>query len=311
MIDFKKIKRIYKSIDIYDIYNDCKVSTFDTTPPLDVIDIIEKCVFCWNSSREFVKKCNKIITIEISQYKFKFYYQNNLYIPMYRIYATIKNVLLVQKIFNINKPLQFHIFLNEDKREISLNSRDIITSKNINGGFTNVLDNDIFIVRMEEFSKTIIHEMLHHSIIDNSFSQQDTDILKSIFNISQNMHLKCNEAIIEFYTTIIYIMILSCETNIEWRKLLDIEINHSIKQANKILEKQKNSGGIWYEETNCYCYIVFKAILLLNYDKFMKITNIPYSSETITKFLIEHKEIPKIERNKISDNSLRMMIFSN
>lgn len=312
MIDFKTIKKIYKSIDIYDIANNCKVSIFDTPPSLHIIDTIEKCVFCWDSSRDFVKKCNKIIIMEISKYKFHFYYQNNLNIPIYRIYTTIKNVVLIDDLFNINKPLQFHIFLNDDKREISLNSQEIITSKNINGGFTNILYDDIFIMRMEEFSKTIIHEMLHHSIIDNSFSQQDTDMLKGIFNISEKMHLKCNEAIIEFYTTIIYIMILSCETSIEWRKLLNIEINHSIRQSNKVLKKQKNIGGIWYEKTNSFCYVVFKTILLLNYNKFMKITNIPYSSETITKFLIEHREIPKIETKKlISDNSFRMMILSN
>lgn len=312
-IDFKKIKRIYKSIDIYDIANDCKVSIFDTPPPLHIIDTFEKCTFCWDSFREFAKKCNKFIVIEILKYKFNFYYQNNLNIPMYRIYTTIKNVLIIAQLFNINKPFHFHIMLNEEIKQLQLDSQnEIITSKNINGGITNILYNDIFIIRKEEFPKTIIHELLHHSIIHNSFSRDDIEMLKSNFNISEKMHLECNEAIIELYATILYNMILSCETGIEWRKLLNIEKKYSIKQANKILEKQRKRGGIWYEETNSYCYIVFKTILLLNYDKFINTIAIPYNSKNVTQFLIDHREIPKITKKILKeDNSLRMMILSN
>ena len=84
----------------------------------------------------------------------------------------------------------------------------------------------------------------------------------------------------------------------------------------QILNIQKDNE--WVDNCNIYSYIIFKTILLLNLNKFIKIYMYPnkYDDTKLTDFLIKHSKLPNIRNNpqfneiKRARNSLCFMLFS-
>ena len=96
-----------------------------------------------------------------------------------------------------------------------------ISFNDINGGYTNINDNKIFIVRKEESNKVILHEIIHHNKLIHSNKWKKTNIkkLKKHFNIDDKCDLEPNEAIIEFWATIIHLFFISIQYNLNMKKL--------------------------------------------------------------------------------------------
>lgn len=305
-ISFKNIYKLYNTLDIYDIRNDIYINFEDNIPHCDIIKCLNNSRFIWDELFKYIKICNKVLYIKYENLSFRIYYKNKISVPMSRIILMIKHIVIVCKLLKINEYFNFHIFLYNKGRKIYSNAT--INPININGGFTYINDNKIFILRQEEFIKTMIHEILHHSNIihNDNYSQDDIKNLKKHFNISNKTDLIPNEAVVEFWTTIINCMLISCDSGIKWENLLEIEIKHSIMQSNKILKLQNKNE--WYETTNSYCYIIFKTILLINYKHFLTKYTFPYNPSYITQFLIKNDNIPIVKLNK--NKSLRMMILS-
>lgn len=224
----------------------------------------------------------------------------------------------------INEKIQKRInFLNNSKDlkiifDIKYGNRTFpkknkfIKFENINGGYTSINSNEIFIVRHEEYPKVILHEIIHHNPLIHSDKWKKKNIikLKKHFNIDSKTDLEPNEAIVEFWATIMHLYFISIENNLNIKKLLKDEIKYSLFKSNQLLN---HLDGKWNEETNAYCYIIFKTIMLYNLKDFMKIYHFPYDDTKITDFLIKHSKLPIIKKNpfnKIPDESLRMMIYS-
>jgi hypothetical protein len=201
--------------------------------------------------------------------------------------------------------------MNPQKRYLPSKKDDLIDVKNINGGFTFINKNNIYIIRKEDYNKVIIHELLHHNILIHKTDWLDKNItrLKEHFNIDNNMLLIPNEAIIETYACVLNTIFYSIETETSLKKNLKKDQEHSIYLAKKILDKQGDNK--WNEKTHSYCYIIFKTILYVYFNKFLKIYKYNNDIE-ITDFLIKysHNIYNKISKiSNISNNSLKQTIY--
>jgi hypothetical protein len=311
MIEFQRLKKTYNDIAVYDIQKASQITWAKLEDYPGIISEISSSQFCPQKMMQYMLKCNKIMKIQYGngEITLHLFYVNELEESLYKIFRTIKQCLIVKQYFGIQNPMNIYIIFNPDKRYIPANGH--IDCSHINGGFTKRGENGIFIIRQEEYSKVIIHELLHHSdmIHKEYWPHQELMRLKKQFNIASNTVLIPNEAIIEFWATILYIHFLSFEYNISYNLLMQREMQHSLEQYHKIMHKQKNKP--WYETTNAFCYIVFKCILLYNASEFIKSCKWPYDSGYVTEFLVTHDKFSDFASKGLKwDKGLRMMKLS-
>lgn len=266
--------------------------------------------FTFNKITEFINKCNNYYIIKYNNITFTILHNNpKINIKYYnKITYRIFNILSMLK---CDKIINYYILLSPYKRFIPSNN-DIIKPININGGFVYLNKNEIFIYRKEELPKVLIHETLHliNTIDNQQWSHKNVLRLRKHFNIDDKCDLIPNEAVIEFLATIYHLNSISKNDN--FNKLLNDEIKYSKYKCYQLLNKYKKNK--WIEESNTYCYIIFKTILLDNYKLFMKNITFPYNDNYITNFLIKNSNIKGLKNinpfKKIPNNSLRMMIYS-
>jgi len=155
---------------------------------------------------------------------------------------------------NINKNVSIFLILSKLIKKLP-NNNDIINIEHVNTGYTDFTNNTIFIWRYEEFEKVLFHEFIHFLHLDNK-----KIISKYLFNF--------NEAITDFYGIIYYIIYLSLITNIQIKKLLEIEIAF-IKNQASLLSNHLNVVSLSNiihikEKTHAFSYYIFKN-LIFNY----------------------------------------------
>ena len=235
------------------------------------------------------------------------------------IQKILKRAYIITK--HINKTFNIHLILSPLKKEFN---GLILSAKNCNSGLTYIYSNkdipnvNIYIIRKEEFGKVIIHEIIHHiTLIHSSFKISNINKLKKHFKISLSSNIDPNETIVEFCATIFHLYQISLETNTDFYKLFKDELNYSLYKTKQLLDLQKKMpDGIWYEESNIYCYIIFKTIIIYNLCDFLKIYTYPYNDDIITDFIIKYSgflsSLPKIIPITINrpSNSLCFMVHS-
>lgn len=262
---------------------------------------------------EVISYINEINNIKIIKYKnltFKIYYNTNDNLDFYLIKKIMKRGVFILK----KKVMTIHLIPSPAKK--ILKDDQIMTSENINSGFTYINKNDIYIFRKEEFPKVILHELIHHdlNIHQNNFSEDNKKKLKKHFNISHKTTLILNETIIELWATIFQLAFVSIDYNLEFKKLYYMEVLYSLYKCHQIFKIQNKNE--WNDKCNIFGYIIFKTILLVYLNEFIKIYMYPmkYDETLLTNFLIKHSKIPDIQENpKFSsrpDNSLCFMLFS-
>jgi hypothetical protein len=272
---------IYKSIDI-NIKNNLK-SYFK--PPFDIKEIID-----------YIDKIDTILEYNYLNIKLIIYYRKN--IDIFDI-NFIKRIIIRATKINNTKKFVISLILSPAKKTI--NYKLPLSCSNVNSGFTFINSNNIFIFRKEEFAKVIIHEILHHNLTIHSeiFKNENKNRLLTHFNLHPNTKLILNEAIIEFWATIIHLYFISNEYNLNYNKLLNIELKYSLFKSYQVfLYQKKNSiNNLWFDDTTIYSYIIFKTIFLYYFIEFKKIYTFPYNDTIITDFIIKHS---KIKKNKIN-----------
>jgi hypothetical protein len=296
-INIEYINQNDSKILLYNYYNECTHTSFGNI----------------NTILNYIKKCNKVIKIysnKNNNISFYLYFNNNNNNSIFKLIKIYRRVLILSKIYNINKNLNFHLALCKLKRFMP-NKQDIFDCVHFNGGFTTLIGNNIYIYRNCEYSKVILHELLHHiGIINDSTIKIDNyDIikLKKTFNISSETLLLPNESIIEFWATLYNLLFISYEYNIDYNLLYKKELSFSYNQFLKLLNHNKNKE--WYEKTNIYCYFIFKYILLKNYKKFLKF-KLPYNPKEYIDFLINNASNINITNIYKRNKNLNAMIFS-
>lgn len=313
MIEYEEIRKKYENLSNINSTIRLKYSTYI---PKDIYNIflenLSNSKFCGNTSYKFfMSKTNYYFELSSSISSIKYYiiYNKKNNINISTIIESYKTSIIINDIFKINKTFNIYILMSDNKRFLPKQHNHFIDADNINGGFTSSNTEDIFITRGEEFSKVIMHEILHHSYIDNhNWKISDIDRLKKAFNISHKTAIYPNESVIELYATILKLYFVSLRFGIPFQLLYENELKYSIIQYFKIMKKQEYMNK-WHEYTNSYCYIIFKTILFKNYnrliDRFYK--NTTY----ITDYLLSNKISLNAKPNIKFNNSLKIMLYSN
>ena len=237
---------------------------------------------------------------DIFEYEFK----NLKIIVYYRKKKDNLDIDLIKRVIergtNIVKHKKFKItlLLTSAKKEIEYDK--YLSVKNVNSGFTYTNRNEIFIFRKEEFPKVIIHELIHHDInIHSDYIEPEyKKKLLDHFKLDPKCLLILNEAIVEFWATIIHLSNVSKEHNISFDELLKIELEYSLYKSNQILNlKLKSNLNLHYDDSNIYAYIIFKTIFFYHFNEFVKIYTFPYNNKKIVDFLITHSNLRKVTIN--------------
>tara|TARA_Y100000389_G_scaffold87059_1_gene83684 strand:- start:805 stop:1785 length:981 start_codon:yes stop_codon:yes gene_type:complete len=316
------IKKYYNSYNIDDInidniYNKSLINNyisitnstnFSNFPEVQIN--LEKCKYItliylnYLNINLYVYSCNKLNNIEISK--------------LLKLYRRIS---FIYKYYNINKTINIHLSFWLKSKIIPYKNQ-LFEPIHINGGFTNINGNDIYVFRKDEYSKVILHELMHHinklNTLLFNIKSSNILILKNFFNIDNKCIIEPTEAIIEFWATIYNLIFISIEYSIPFKLLLKKELSFTLFQYKKIITKYKHINK-WNEKTNIFSYIIIKLILLLNYNKFLKL-NIPYEEHLFINFIMKYYNPDyylKLENNNNnnfdfkSKNSMDFMLFSN
>ena len=276
--------------------------------------------FNFEFAYKYLQKCNECYHIT--------YKELNMYVILEtkitpkiakKLFKNLYRVYLISKIYNISKwgnyIFNYYIIMNPLKRCMPSKKDEVIDAVNINGGYTYINKNNIYIIREEDYEKVIIHELLHHNTLihNQDWEAQNIKRLKEHFKIDKNMLLIPNEAIIETFACILNTVYHSIETGTSFNENLKRDQEHSVILAKKILDKQ--NGELWNEKTHSYCYIVFKTILYVYFNNFLKIYK--YKNDTdMTDFLIKYsqklyrriKKIKQIKKIRMN-NKLKQTVY--
>lgn len=201
------------------------------------------------------------------------------------------------------KIINVSIYLSTFKKEIIGND---ITPFNVNSGFTNN-NTDIYIYREEEWTKVLIHELIHAYKFDN--------FQKTISPFFPQSNDYIYEAITEFYAIILHSKWISHITNISFSNIINYEIKFNIYQNLKIIKHlniyNKNdfinipSKNI-NMKTSIFSYFIVKLELLLNYNKYKN----ELSKNILPNFNLKNFKIIQFFNLDITfDNNLRMSLF--
>lgn len=265
------------------------------------------------SLKSYIENVNKYIEIQLFNIKIHMIYHDTQFIPKLLLKRVIKRLYIISKICNINKDI-IYWFLPIQENRFFPKDGDTVKAVSINGGYTYPTENEIFIYRFEDFAKVMIHELLHHSIIESNteWSDEQLNNLKHYFNVSKSCKLLPNEALVEVWATYFQLLFISIENNISFKKLYDLESNWGLQQTYRLLaHKQKlNPDAIWMEETNAFTYIVFKTIFLIHLNKFLKI-KVPYNSIDIYNFVLKYRNLQLYKIQKNNKSSMRISLFGN
>lgn len=212
--------------------------------------------------------------------------------------------------FNITSPYIYWVIPCSLKRKFPKTTSTPISQEHINGGYTYVNGNTIFIYREEECPKVMLHELLHHSPVDTQIP--DDPHFYDTFKIHRATQLRINEAIVEFWALILHLSHIAQEYHLPLTKLIQDELDWSLQQCKQLAHYQQPEQP-WYEETHAYSYVRLKTCILFFYDRFRKM-KYPYQPNEILQFFIQYNNHPKFQKAiqaapSPTTNSFRLTVY--
>lgn len=232
-----------------------------------------------------------------------------------------KRVSCIQSMYPTNpSKLIVWIFLNDEKR-VMPEQGEVVKQKHINGGYTYLNGNEIFVLRREEYPKVVLHETLHHT--SHHMHQWDSSDLKRLYNAfhisydqcahsmhSCNTDLAPNEAIIECWAEMFHIAFLSIEYNLPFKKLYETELSFAFAQACKVLQYQRRHHPVWKETTHAYSYMVLRTMLLYTFASWYRNRQTSGSLTTLMIATFNNPHVQeKLRGSSPTSKTLRMTLF--
>lgn len=228
-----------------------------------------------------------------------------------RIKQLLERMKKLRQLYKWTHTLTIYLFPTSLKRYFP--KRGMLQEKHINGGYTYLHQNTIYVYRLEECFKVILHELLHHSKHQIEWKPNEIQDLKSVMKLSPNYTFLPTEAVVEFWATVYHLRFIVEEQNIPFRQLYHEELAWSLSQTKRLLTYQKTYYPIWNELTNAMSYIYLKTCFLYFIQDFLPLTK-NYSSSKLTQWLISHLTDPSfikaIQSAEPASRSLRLMVWS-
>ena len=226
-----------------------------------------------------------------------------------KINRLVNRLISLIQTYKITYPI--HIwFLPLKIKRLFPKKNEPISEQHINGGYTYLSNHTIYVYRLEECSKVMIHELLHNTYLQTQWSLKDLKPFYTLLQLSENFTLLPAEAIVEFWALYHQLKFIEKEMGIPFERLYQDELEWSLSQTKRLLNYRKKYFPKWMEETNALSYIYFKSCFWYFIQDFMKLRK-PYSIASVSTFLQTHlldpnflKDIHKSKR--LTTRSFRM-----
>lgn len=199
-------------------------------------------------------------------------------------------------------PITIYYVLSDLKKQLEKDT--IIAPKHINSGYTDLLTNDIFIWREEEFEKITFHELIH------LFHQDHTNERISL-PVKINGPKSFYESVTDFKAIIYNIIYNSLVMNIKIEIILKNEVNFINNQAKMILNHLNTTNCT--QKSPAYAYYIFKC-KIFNY-----FTSDNFDEELFNDIFVKNinfnKLVKLIKDDKINEthfidyNTARMSLY--
>lgn len=216
------------------------------------------------------------------------------YLSTALIKKVFRRILTLKYIYRLNETISIW-FIPLSLKRCFPQKGERISAKHINGGYTYLHNNTIYIYRYEEFPKVILHEVLHHTKLQTEWTSKQWMRLYDFLGIDSTQCptncqtvLQPSEAIIEAWAIYYQCMFLAYEKQQSFQTFYQQELEWSLYQTRRLLKyHQKYFSKGWKEDTHAYSYIVLKTCIWYYWDTFSKIKT-PYNDRKMTDFFIQH-----------------------
>jgi hypothetical protein len=169
------------------------------------------------------------------------------------------------------------ILISLDSKKKEFLKTNIIQPTNVNNGLTSFLHDGtrhIFIYRMQDVYKVLIHEMIHYFDADFRGIKLKGISDKLALTFIENNGINYNEAFVEAMAIYLYCLFSKKEMN--------SIVERGMRVAKAILTQPDYvSKGRMYQNTNGYSYYICRAALLLNLPLLLAV----YKSRNPTDFV--------------------------
>ena len=140
-----------------------------------------------------INKLDNIYSFKYHNINYNILYKNKFNLK--KIYRIAKRIYKISNYYD--KTFNIYLLLTPLKKLYNDNIYHPLNASNINTGFTYINSNSIYLIRVEELPKVLLHELIHHNkLIHNQFKISNINKLKECFKIDKRIDLDPNEAII-------------------------------------------------------------------------------------------------------------------
>ena len=267
--------------------------------------------------KEFLGRCKRkvrfsmnCITIDVVCNKISKKLLEQITRTLYRTNAICR----MFKITRNNQPYPILLVPFDEPRTKPENMSDIVEPKHVNGGYTYINNGNIYIYRLEEWPKVVLHELLHNvpKLQMIPWSNITIKQLYNVFDINTSgcpdhcsTSLEPTEGVIEAWAVFLHTVFMSLEMpDKDFYSLLKDEIKWNDKHIEWILSKKEiYKNKKWNETSHIFSYIVLRGIILHHLDSFLKLS-IPYDETKLSLFWIEKWQNIKDKYNKNNKNNI-------
>lgn len=297
-------KDFFESIEIID------KDIFSEFTPIDIFDYISKNTLTKLSLKITMKNLTINLNL-ISKKKISKRVINNIVKRICLMY------LLKHHTTNQSSNVTLTLLFSDFKKKLP-KDYNVLGPREINSGVATFYENKILIYRNEEYSKLLIHELVHLFKLD--FSVINMNFLRDILDINQNIQTIPNESFTEILTIIINSIIVSIEISEKKNlslatSLINYEIVYNLFQCSKILKHfgyetaydffRKNDGNQKFDQTtSVISYFFIKTACLYNSKNFMYFMN-----NNFTELNYDNKELAMNNYTNLAKNSLQNLEF--
>lgn len=209
----------------------------------------------------FLDSCKVEAAVNGSNFSLRVFMPERYYIPDILISKVAHRI---SQLYKHSKHLDFFV-VPVPECKVYPEPGQYITPQNMNSGYTVLSGSSIYVYRLEEWPKIVLHELMHHTLPTYNL---DVSMLLKEFNIAQNILIQ--EAIVETYAVYFQHRFVATELGLSIKGVYSQEVEWSKKQAARLLQHQDTlKGGIWKESSNAFCYIFLKAHFLANIKTFL------------------------------------------
>lgn len=200
----------------------------------------------------------------------------------------VKRIILMFRLKKtiLLKELQITLLFTDFKKRLPVGHYKKLGPREINSGYTTFASKKIVIYRYEEYSKLLVHELVH--LLGMDFVYLNIDISKYV-DIHKDIEIRVNESFTELLTIIINSILVSKELGNKDDKVvssfINYEITYNLFQCAKILNHfgytkvdeffipHNGKSKKFEQSTSVFSYFFIKTAILFNFNDLLSLLN--------------------------------------